>query len=324
MAPQTIDSLDLKLLQALELDGRAPFSRIGTALGVSDQTVARRFRRLRTTAGLRVTGMIDDRRLGREGWIVRLGCTPNVAEQLAATLAKRPDTQYVDLLSGGTEVMCEMKPRNRRERDELLLERLQRTPRVTSVSAHCILHPFFGGPLGWLRKTDALTPGEEAALRPPPAPPASAPIVLDASDEALLAALRRDGRAGIGELQAATGLSAAVVTRRLDGLRATGVLYFAVEYDRGPLGRHVEAMCWLTVAPHALAEAGRAVAAHREVCFAAAVTGRANLAVLVLCRTTADLYAYLSEKLGALSGVQSVETTLTLRRVKDLTYQARR
>lgn len=41
MASQPLDSLDLKLLQALELDGRAPFSRIGEVLGVSDQTVAR-------------------------------------------------------------------------------------------------------------------------------------------------------------------------------------------------------------------------------------------------------------------------------------------
>ncbi|WP_228639231.1 Lrp/AsnC family transcriptional regulator [Microtetraspora sp. AC03309] len=319
--PQTLDVLDLKLLQALELDGRAPFSRIAQVLGVSDQTVARRFRRLRTTARLRVTGMTDDSRLGRAGWIVRLGCTPDVSVRLASALARRPDTQYVDLVSGGTEVLCAMRPRSRQERDELLLERLQRTPRVTSVSAHCILHSFYGGPFGWLRKTSALEPDEEAALRAPAAAPAAAPVVLDAADEALLGALRSDGRATLTELQAATGQSEAVVKRRLDRLRATGVLYFAVEYDHEPLGHGVEAMCWLTVAPHALAEAGQALAGHPEVRFAGAITGEANLAVSVLCRTTGDLYAYLSEKVGALPGVQTVETALVLRRVKALTYE---
>lgn len=323
MAPQMFGVLDLKLLQALELDGRAPFSRIAQVLGVSDQTVARRFRRLRATARLRVTGMTDDSRLGQDSWIVRLGCTPNVAQQLASALARRPDTQYVDLVSGGTEVMCAMKPRSRQERDELLLERLQRTPRVTSVSAHCILHSFYGGPVGWLRKSSALDPDEAAALRAPAATPAAAPVVLDAADEALLAALRRDGRATLAELHAATGQSEAVVKRRLERLRATGVLYFAVEYDHEPLGHAVEAMCWLTVAPHALAGAGQAVAGHREVRFAGAVTGQANLAVSVLCRTTGDLYAYLSERIGALAGVRTVETTLTLRRVKALTYEPR-
>ncbi|MER7619694.1 Lrp/AsnC family transcriptional regulator [Nonomuraea wenchangensis] len=289
--------------------GRRP--RIGQVLGVSDQTVARRFRRLRHTVRLRVTGMSDDSRLGR---------TPNVAEQLAAALARRPDTQYVDLLSGGTEVMCAMRPRTRRERDDLLLQRLQRTPRVISVTAHCVLRTFFGGPLGWLRKTAALDPEEEAALRLPPPSPAAGPVVLDAADESLLAALRRDGRATLAELEAATGQSAAAIGRRLERLRTAGVLYFAVEYDREPLGQGVEAMCRLTCAPYALAEAGQAVPGRGEVRFAAAVTGRANLAVLVLCRTTGDLYTYLSERLGGLTGVQSVETTLALRRVKALTY----
>lgn len=256
MPRRGLDMLDMKLLQALELDGRASFSRIAEVLGVSDQTVARRYRRLRATAGLRVTGMTDESRLGQDSWIVRLGCTPNVAGRLASALARRPDTSYVDLLSGGTEVMCAMLPRTAHERDDLLLDEL-----------------------------------------------------------------RRDGRATLAELQAATGQTEAVVRRRLDRLLSTGVLYFAVEYDREPLGHGVEAMCWLTVAPHALAGTGRAVAAHPEVRFAAAVTGQANLVLSVLCRTTADLYAYLSEKIGALNGVRTAETTLTLRRVKTLTYE---
>ncbi|WP_433341674.1 Lrp/AsnC family transcriptional regulator [Micromonospora sp. CA-111912] len=322
MASETLDPLDLRLLQALELDGRASFSRIAQVLGVSDQTVARRFRRLAATARLRVTGMTDDSRLGRDSWIVRLGCTPNVAQQLALALARRTDTQYVDLVSGGTEVMCAMNPRSRQERDDLLLERLHRTPRVTSVSAHCVLHSFYGGPLGWLRKISALDPDEEAALRPPAAAP-TAPAVLDATDEALLAALRRDGRAPLAELQKATGQSEAVTRRRLERLRAAGVLYFAVEYDHEPLGQGIGAMCWLTVAPHALAETGRALAGHPEVRFAGVVTGPANVVISVLCRTSADLYAYLSDRIGALTGVRTAETALILRRVKALTYLPR-
>ncbi|MEU6549236.1 Lrp/AsnC family transcriptional regulator [Streptomyces sp. NPDC046915] len=314
------DVLDLKLLQALQLDGRAPFSRIAQVLGVSDQTVARRLRRLHDTARLRVLGLTDDGRLGRSTWIVRLCCTPDVADRLAGALARRSDTAYVGLISGGTEVMCAMKPRSRQERDELLLDRLQRTPRVTSVSAHCVLHLFYGGPLGWLTKINALTPAEEAALRPPEPAPAAGPVSLDADDERLLDVLRRDGRASLTELQAATGLSEPVVKRRLADLRATGLLYFDVQHDHEPLGLEVDAMLWLTVAPAALADVGRALAAHPEVRFAAAITGPANIAVSTLHAAVGDLYTYLSERIGALHGVQSVETTLTLRQVKQLTY----
>ncbi|MFI1032995.1 Lrp/AsnC family transcriptional regulator [Streptomyces sp. NPDC020951] len=319
-----VDALDLKLLQALQFDGRAPFSRIGEVLGVSDQTIARRFRRLRTTAGLRVVGRLDESRLGRASWIVRLRCTPDAAERLANALARRPDTFYVELISGGTEVLCAMKPRSRHDRDELLLERLRRTPGLVSVSAHCLLHKFYGGPLGRLDKIQALDPDEAAALRPPKSEPDDASVHLDADDEALVDLLQRDGRATFSELQSATGQSESVVKRRVERLLSSGALYFDVQHDSAWLGLAVGAMLWLTVAPSALAEVGQALAEHREVDFAGAITGQANVVASVVAADTGELYRYLSEKIGALQGVQAVETTLTLRQVKQLTYEPTR
>lgn len=318
------DALDLKVMQALQLDGRASYVRIAEVLGVSDKTVARRVLRLRGETGLRVLGMTDDSKLGRQSWIVRLLCTPDVAEPLATALARRADTSYIGLMSGGTEVMCAMRPRTQQERDELLLGRLPRTPRVVSVSAHCVLNPFFGGPLGWLNKINTLTPEQEAALRPEINEASATPITLDAVDEALIGVLRRDGRAAMAELQSRTGQSEAVVKRRLDRLRDTGVLYFDVEYDAAPLGHGVGAMLWLTVAPADLVAVGQALAAHPEVRFAAAVSGRANVVASVYCRTAQELYAYLTNRIGATGGVQNVETVLTLRQVKALTYEPHR
>ncbi|MFE7358099.1 Lrp/AsnC family transcriptional regulator [Streptomyces sp. NPDC057543] len=137
----------------------------------------------------------------------------------------------------------------------------------------------------------------------------------------MLEVLRRDGRVILTEMQAATGLSETVAKRRLERLRANRVLYLAVEYDHEPPGHGIQALCWLTVAPHAPAQAGRAVADHPEVRFAAAVTGRTDLAISVLCRTTDDLYVFLTEKIGELSDVYTAETVLTLRRVKTLTTE---
>ncbi|MFF3332955.1 Lrp/AsnC family transcriptional regulator [Streptomyces sp. NPDC002888] len=319
-----LDPLDLQLLQALQLDGCAPFSRIATVLGVSDQTVARRYRRLRKIVNVRVLGMPDENRLGRQSWIVRLHCTPDVAEQLADALAKRPDTLYVTLTSGGTEVICGMKPRSRKERDELLFDRLQRTRQIVSVTAHCLLYPFYGGSLGWLSKSNALTPDQQAALRLPAPEPFDGPVTLDAADEALLAVLRRDGRATLTDLQKSTGQSESAVKRRLDTLRSTGVLYFDVQYDQEPLGQDVSAMLWLTVAPRALADVGHSIASHPEVRFASATTGQANIVVAAHFRSSDQLYTYLSEKIGALDGIQAVETALILRQVKQLTYEPTR
>jgi len=322
--PPAFDPLDRKLMQALQLDGRASFRRVAEVLGVSDQTVARRYRRLRAGVRLRVLGMVDQSRVGRASWIVRLRCTPDVAEQLAQALARRSDTSYIVLASGGTEIVTAMRPRSREIRDELLLTQFQRTPRILSVSTHCLLHMFYGGSSGWLSKLQALSPQEAQALRPPPVDPSPEPVELDDVDERLLAALQADGRASLAELQSATAQSESVVRRRLEHLRSRGVLYYDVQYDAEPLGTPVQAMLWLTVAPSALDATGRALAGHPEVSFAAAMSGSANLVAVTMHGSVAALYSYLSERIGALTGVHALETVLTLRQVKQLSYEPMR
>ena len=321
MDSDELDDLDRKLLQALQLDGRAPFSRIAAALGVSDQTIARRYKRLRTSGNLRVLGMADEARIGRDMWLVRLHCAPAGAELLAEALSRRADTSYVAMISGGTEVTCAIRPRSDRERNELLLDRLQHTPRVDAISAHCVLHSFYGGPDGGLNKISALTAEEEGALRLPDPEPAEDPLAVTAVDEVLLSELKRDGRAAMGELQAASGLSEDAVRRRLAHLRGSGVLYFDVQYTLALLGQNVTAMLWLSVSPAALTAIGNALSAHDEITYATAITGQANIFAVPVCRDTRQLYRYLSEKIGSLDGVRAVETTLVLRHVKQLALE---
>ncbi|WP_371658927.1 Lrp/AsnC family transcriptional regulator [Streptomyces sp. NBC_00280] len=316
------DALDLKLLHALQVDGRAPFSRIAETLGVSDQTVARRFRELRTTAGLRIVGMTDESLLGRQSWIVRLRCTPDVAEQLANALARRPDTSHVDLISGGTEVLCAMGARSRQDRDEMLFDRLQRTPQVISVSAHCLLHTFYGGPLGWLDKTQALEPDQEAALRLPYSEPVAAPITLEGADEALLAVLRRDGRATFSCRPAPASRSPlSSGAWSVCAPRASSTSKCSMTASPSDTA---SARCSGSPSPlrtrRRRTEAGRTPRGPLR----RATTGQATVVATVATSSTSELHTYLSEKTGGLDGVQAVETALTLRYVEQLTYEPSR
>ncbi|MFF1356763.1 Lrp/AsnC family transcriptional regulator [Streptomyces sp. NPDC058297] len=320
MESPPFDDLDLKLLQALEVDGRAPFSRIAAVLGVSDQTVARRYRKLVAEGGLRVVGLQDSLRLGRDHWMLRLRCAPEGAEAIATALARRPDTTWIGLTSGGTEVVCMIVPRTQGDHDDLLLGKLPRTPHIVEIRALQMLHRFFGGPAGWLVKHGPLTADQVAALGPPPQPTGD-PVPITPDDAPLTAVLKRDGRAGYPELQRATGRSESAVKRRLDQLIASGSLYIDIEYDSARLGYTNAAVLWITAAPASLDTVGRALAEHREIAYAAATAGPSNLVVTAVTRDTADLYAYISGKLGRLEGVQHVETSPFMRRVKQLTYQ---
>lgn len=161
------DALDRQLVHALQLDGRAPFSRIAAVLGVSDQTVARRYTRHRTTGALKVLGLADARALGEIEWMVRVQCTPDAAVSVAEALARRSDTSWVSLMSGGTEIAAVCRAASSDHSDALLLQKLPRTPSVVGVTAHCLLHEFFGGPQGLISKSGALTDTQIAELSPP-------------------------------------------------------------------------------------------------------------------------------------------------------------
>ena len=81
--------VDRQLVRALQLEPRASFSRLAATLDVSEQTIARRYRRLRRDGLLRIVGVVDPRALGQTDWMVRLRCRPDGALAVAEALARR-------------------------------------------------------------------------------------------------------------------------------------------------------------------------------------------------------------------------------------------
>ncbi|GAA1624129.1 Lrp/AsnC family transcriptional regulator [Actinoplanes couchii] len=325
------DTLDQQIVHALRVDGRAGYREIGAALGVSDQTIARRYRKLRETAGVRVIGLPNPIRLGYETWMLRLHTGPDMAMTLARALARRSDTSWVSLSSGGTEVACNVRVPAHADRESLLLEKLPRTPRLVSVSAHCLIHHFVGGVVGPDRHDDSLTRAQIELLTPAGPPPpyshvgpvpatsaAGPPVRLSGEDDALLEALARDGRTGYAELSTATGWPESTVRRRMRELRGSGALYYDVELKSFMFGFLAPVQLWLTVAPAHLAAVGQALTEHEEVVFAAATTGATNLVAIVVCRDMPAFYRYLTERVSGLDGVDRVESAPLLRHVKQL------
>jgi DNA-binding Lrp family transcriptional regulator len=318
-----LDDIDGKIIQALQIDPRAGFSAIGDVLGVSEQTVARRFRRLRADGLLRVIGLVSLRHLGQSEWVVRVTCQPGGTGPLAEALARRDDVAWVTLTAGGSEIVCSVQSRSEEQRDDLL-QRLPATSRVLGLTAHELLHRYVGASSDdWAGFTgERLTHAQVAALRPPAEAAAAGdsdgePVTLRSEDGPLLTELAGDGRCSYAALAAATGWSQGRATRRLAALRRAGILYFDLDLAMPLLGFPTSAYLWLTVEPASLVAVGTELARHDEVPFAAAVTGAANLVATITCRTTEALYQYVTTKIAATAGVRQLEVSPVLRRVKQ-------
>jgi DNA-binding Lrp family transcriptional regulator len=341
-----IDDVDRELLHALFVAPRASFRVLAAALGVSDQTIARRYRRLTEEADLRVFGLIDGPRAGWVDWIVRLQAAPGSAQRVADSLAQRPDTRWVRLYTGGTEIVCTLQARTPEQRNALFLRGLPGSRHVTAITAQSILHVFT--PVAYVGHASALSAAQLAALgaagpEPPaerfdspelsgpqepfteaPAPAAGrawvppGATVLRAADDPLLDELARDGRAPVAELAAATHWHESTVRRRIEELRRAGLLYFDIDIDDSVLGVNASVMLWLKVEQACLDAAGRALATHPEIPFAAATTGVTNLAASAVFRDTRQLYAYLTTRLADLPGLQSVESAPIIGTVKRI------
>lgn len=322
MVLDTFDDVDRALLNALQVDGRAPFRRIAEVLGVSDQTVARRYARLRSANALRVLGLVDPRTVGDVQWTVRVRCAPDAAADIADALARRPDTAWISLVAGGAEILGTLRVAASAEAEALAA--LPRTPGVLDVTAQQVLHTFFGGADSLVTKTGVLDDEQVARLAEHlPAP--AAPSTIDDVDRRLLDVLHRDGRAPVEDLARLAGASPSTVRRRLHDLRADGTLFFDVDFDHGMLDARARTMLWLTVAPADLDAVGRALAGHPEVPYAAATTGRSNLYASVSTPSPAAFYRYLTTRVASLPGIVATETVPVARTVKAAgTHYARR
>ncbi|UQU67174.1 AsnC family transcriptional regulator [Couchioplanes caeruleus] len=327
MSPRTgtetvvIDKLDRQILHGLQLSPRVPFARLAAVLGVSEQTVARRYQRMRTQGVVRVFGAADPSRTpGVTSWLVRIGCRPGTAAGLADALARRTDAGWVTIDAGGAQLTCSVRiSEDRRGVREDLLHHLPRAANVLSVSAHQVLHRFVGrGEADWVAADGQLDLDQRRdLLSRPDGEPDGGDARLEAADRPLLIALAHDGRASYAALADATGWTQRKVALRLAALTASGALYFDLDAAVTLLGFRTMAHLWFTVAPADLAAVGAQLADHRRLAWAAAVTGPATIVANALCRDAAELYRYLTTEVAAIPQVRSCETVPIHDRVKQ-------
>ena len=135
---------------------------------------------------------------------------------------------------------------------------------------------------------------------------------LDALDQGLVAALKRDARASITQLSADLGVTRATVQARLDRLRAGGVIRkFTIELNTQAEGDTVRAIMLIELQGNLARQITRALRRKPEITDLHSTNGSWDLVAEIEVDTLIDFDRVLRE-VRELSGVLNSETCLLL------------
>ncbi|GIH21204.1 Lrp/AsnC family transcriptional regulator [Rugosimonospora africana] len=311
------DDVDRRIVAALQADPRASWSQLGGVTGVSETTVLRRVQRLRDSGSLVIVAAPDALRCGfGQPVLLHFRTVPGEGSRLAHYLAERDDVRYVSLLTGRSDVMCELITPDHGYLSRVLMHDLPDTKWVTGTRTEIVLKRFKTRDQ-W---SHTLLDGAAAPLAPDDgAITAAVPEKggqLDAMDIKLLAALGPDGRRSYADLSHELGLSETAVARRVNALTAAHRLYFVAMVDPAALGFEFEVMLHIRVELARLESIALALAAMTEVRYVSATTGDSDLAVDAIFRDANDLYEFMTHTLARIPGVREVELDVVLESIK--------
>ena len=135
--------MDQRIIAALQLNGRAPWKQVATAVGATESTVARRGQQLRDSRVVVVTGVLDHLRCGLGISLqVRLRCRPGTANVVAEALAALDVTRFVAVVTGSADVAAEFVVPHHRDVAAVLVDGLPRPDDIVETEAMVVVRKF--------------------------------------------------------------------------------------------------------------------------------------------------------------------------------------
>jgi len=137
--PVVLDALDRKIIDALQQDGRRPYTVVARDLGVSEATIRKRVSRLQRKGVLQIVAAVDALTLGylrAEVGIRVLG--PSVSK-VTKRLEAVPEVSYIELVLGSFDISITV---NCTDNDHLLAvlgDDIRSIPGVEVVEAWTVL-----------------------------------------------------------------------------------------------------------------------------------------------------------------------------------------
>jgi DNA-binding Lrp family transcriptional regulator len=310
-----IDEVDLQLLDALNTNPRVSFERLGTVLGISPNTAARRWQRL-ADSGHAWVSSVPGPHLALVGAVYEVGAEPGHTVGVARELAAIPQVISVYATDGAFDLHTVVLAGDFQALSALLVERLPRVPGIAHVRAQVALQWYSGvhWRLGAIdnRRRRSVAEGADVDHRHAARDRAFLP-----ADRALFLALQRDGRAQYRRLAHDLDTSEHLVRRRLNSLINRGTLAFRTDFARREGGWPVEFVLWLSIPHHKLDHYGAEIGNWSETRISLSTVGSTNLMVMSQVHQISDLSQIVERIRATLPEATVIDQRLVLRPFKS-------
>jgi len=129
-----MDELDLLILNALQEDGRTPFTQIAKKAGVAESTIRSRYASLVEEGILQTIAVIDPFSVGYNApALIGIHVEPGTIYPVADALESLPEISYLVLTLGGYDLVSEVFCRDREHLTKLITTQIQKIPGVRST-----------------------------------------------------------------------------------------------------------------------------------------------------------------------------------------------
>ena len=131
--PIDLDEVDLAVIHQLQIDGRAPYSKLGPAVGLSQAAVRQRVQRLIEHGVMQVVAVTDPYQLGfKVQAMVGIRAEGSV-KAVAAGLSEIEDVEYVVITAGRYDILAEVVSKDTHELFDLVNDQIRTIAGVAST-----------------------------------------------------------------------------------------------------------------------------------------------------------------------------------------------
>lgn len=306
---------DRKIVHALQIAPRAPWSLIGSAVGIDPATAARRWQRLHDAGAAWIS--CYPVQTGGDSFLVELTCEPGRSVEVATTLAQDRNVASVNVKAGGHDVLAEVGTASPRDSARYSLDRLGKVPGIRSIRTLPVATVYSEASRWRLRALDREAEARLAATVPEAPDPAVPAPPLSGDDWEVVRCLADNPRMPLSEIGERLAISPSTARRRL-GVVADGRVRLRCELARTQSGWPVCGTFFARCPADRVAVTARALVKIPEVRAVGSLIGPFNLYLVLWLRSVAHIQEFESQLNAKVPHISIADRSLVLRPVKQM------